>query len=54
MDYFAKREWGIAPNGWTEFHGRWVVRDATFAYVDHDRFRYDLTDRYKDLIIIGD
>ena len=52
MNYFAMREWGTAPNGWTEFGGRWVVRDVTFAHVDNDKYRNDLIGRYKGLVII--
>jgi hypothetical protein len=52
MNYVAMREYGKAPNGWTEFGGRWVVRDAAFAYVDHDKYRGDLEDRYEGLVII--
>jgi hypothetical protein len=52
MNYFAMREWGTAPNGWTEFGGRWVVRDVTFAHVDNDKYRDDLQDRYEGLVII--
>jgi hypothetical protein len=52
MNYFAMREYGTAPNGWTDFGGRWVVRDASFAFVDYDKYRADLMGRYKGLVII--
>jgi hypothetical protein len=52
MNYFAMREYGTAPDGWTDFGGRWVVRDASFAFVDYDKYRADLMGRYKGLVII--
>ncbi len=41
------REWqGCSPNG-NAFAGRWVLRDGTGAYVDHDQYRTDLAERNK-------
>lgn len=33
--------------------GVWVVRGADGGYVDYDRYRNDLTDRYPGLTLIG-
>jgi hypothetical protein len=52
MPYFAMREYGLAPNGWQTFGGRWVVRNIAFEVVDYDKYRHDLLDRYKGLVII--
>jgi|TARA_R110000851_G_scaffold132555_1_gene266986 hypothetical protein len=52
MTYFAMREYGIAPNGWLNFAGRWVVRNTAFEFVDCDRYRGDLQDRYEGMVII--
>ena len=52
MKYFAMREYGIAPDGWVHFDGRWVVRDAAFNYVDHDKYRHDMAARYEGLVIV--
>jgi len=37
------REWGKTPNG-NDFNGNWVVRQYG-VYVDHDRYRIDLSQR---------
>jgi hypothetical protein len=57
MNYFAMREYGMAPNDWQTkscqtFGGRWVVRNAAFEIVDNDKYRDDLIGRYKGLVII--
>lgn len=39
------REEGPIPNG-NQFNGAWVLRDARGAYVDHDRYRFDLEGRH--------
>lgn len=41
-----KREEGETPQG-NQFNGKWVLRDATGAYVDHDKYRNDLECRHK-------
>ena len=52
MTYFAMREYGIAPNGWLNFAGRWVVRNTAFEFGDCDKYRSDLQDRYTGVVII--
>lgn len=39
------REEGLTPNG-NQYDGAWVLRDETGAYVDHNRYRYDLEARH--------
>lgn len=63
MPLTARRETGSVTMRYSEntpdtyevsFGNRWVVRDATGAYVEHDMFRNDLRARYPGLIVIGD
>lgn len=54
MTYFARREYGTAPNGWFEFDGRWVVRDVEFNFVDCDKYRNDLRNKYPGLVVEGE
>jgi hypothetical protein len=53
--YFATREHGAIGEGWDriEFHGHWVVRDVEFNYVDKDKYRHDLLDRYEGLVVFN-
>jgi len=39
------------------FNGRWVARDSKGHYLDHDKYRHDLSDRLSnkyEVEIIGD
>ena len=40
-----RREEGKTPNG-NSIAGRWVLRDAAGAWVDFDKYRYDLMERH--------
>lgn len=42
--YSARREHGLTPNG-NPVSGRWVLRDATGAWLDFDKYRHDLWER---------
>lgn len=39
--FTARREEGLTPNG-NPVAGRWVLRDASGAWVDHNQYRHDL------------
>lgn len=44
-EYVIVKEYGVSPNG-NPFQGAWVCRNYhTGAYVDHDRYRADLSER---------
>ena len=42
--FAMRREKGKAPNG-IHFNNRWVLRDCSGKYLDHDQYRNDLAER---------
>ena len=51
----ARRERGtINPLSNMDHGGKWVVRDAEGTWIDADKYRNDLRERYPGLTVIGD
>lgn len=43
--WVMRREHGLTPNG-NEIDGRWVLRDEQSAWIDVNRYRNDIVERY--------
>lgn len=56
MTLQATREWGQIPvfDFPIDFGGRWVLRDATGEYIDHDQYRHDMQARTDETIVFTD
>jgi len=53
--YTAKREYETIHPYWGWSHGGiWVVRDSDGNWIDADKYRNDLIERYPDLEVVGD
>jgi hypothetical protein len=54
MKYTARREYEtINPLSEMAHEGKWVVRDENGDWIDADKYRHDLLDRYENLEIIS-
>lgn len=54
-EFYARREWDtIHPHwGWPH-NGIWVVRDVNGNWIDANRYRNDLKEKYSRLVIIDE